>query len=161
MINRIQCPDCEKLTEVSEILKETNVVIKGKNVTFNAPMYKCSVCGSEFQTMEQLEESLKLGKNAAEKKYDEITPEKIISIREKYNASQKAFAIILGMGELTINKYEQGEKPSSSNRMLLLLSEDPACFYKMYEINKCKIGTIQKQKIEQSAVLQKILKGKF
>ena len=65
--------------------------------------------------------------------------------------------MILGMGELTINKYEQGEKPSSSNRMLLLLSDDPACFYKMYEINKYKIGALQKEKIEHSAVLQRFM----
>lgn len=157
MISKLSCPDCEKVVEVSEIKKETNVVINGKNVSFLAPMYKCSVCGCEFQTMEQLEESLKLGKSAAEKQSDELTPEKIISIREKYNASQKAFSIILGMGELTINKYEHGEKPSSSNRMLLLLSDDPACFYKMYEINKYKIGALQKEKIEHSAVLQRFM----
>lgn len=54
------------------------------------------------------------------------------------------------MGELTINKYEQGEKPSSSNRMLILLSGAPACFYKMYTINKYKIGAIQREKIECS-----------
>ena len=120
-------------------------------------MFKCSVCGSEFQTMEQLEASLKIGKEAAEKAEDQLTPEKIISIREKYNASQKAFAIILGMGELTINKYEQGEKPSSSNRLLLLLSEDPACFYKMYTINKYKIGSVQKEKIEKSPVLRQYI----
>ncbi len=156
MIKKMSCPDCEKIVDVLQIQKETNVVIKGKSVTFLAPMYKCSVCGAEFQTMEQLEESLKLGREAAEKN-DELTPAKIVAIREKYNVSQKAFAIILGMGELTINKYEQGEKPSSSNRMLLLLSEDPACFYKMYEINKYKIGEIQKEKIEHSAGLKKFI----
>ncbi len=153
----MSCPDCEKIVEVSAIKKETNVVIKGKPVSFFAPMFKCSLCGAEFQTMEQLEESLKLGKEAAERTDNELTPEKIISIREKYNASQKAFAIILGMGELTINKYEQGEKPSSSNRMLILLSEDPACFYKMYTINKYKIGAVQKEKIEHSPVLMKFI----
>lgn len=157
MIKEMSCPDCEKIVVVSEIRKETNVVIKGKNISFLVPMYKCSVCGSEFQTMEQLEESLKLGKQSAAYAENELTPEKIISIREKYNASQKAFAMILGMGELTINKYEQGEKPSSSNRMLLLLSQDPGCFYKMYEINKYKIGDVQKEKIEHSAGLSRFI----
>ncbi|MCQ2593299.1 MAG: type II toxin-antitoxin system MqsA family antitoxin [Treponema sp.] len=158
MNKNMSCPDCEKVVEVSEIHKETNVVINGKSVSFFAPMCKCTICGAEFQTMEQLEESLKLGKQAAENNENDLTPEKIISIREKYNASQKAFAIILGMGELTINKYEQGEKPSSSNRMLLLLSEDPACFYKMYSINKNKIGAIQKEKIEHSPILSSYIK---
>lgn len=155
MIKKMSCPDCEKVVDVEEIKKETNVIMHGKSISFMAPMYRCNVCKAEFQTMEQLEESLKLGQQAAKEAENDLTPEKIIAIREKYNASQKAFAIILGMGELTINKYEQGEKPSSSNRMLLLLSEDPACFYKMYEINKNKIGKIQKDKIEHSVELEK------
>ena len=62
MLIKMSCPDCEKVVEVSEIKKETNVDINGKNVFFLAPMCKCSVCGSEFQTMEQLEQSLKLAK---------------------------------------------------------------------------------------------------
>ena len=40
MISKLSCPDCEKVVEVSEIKKETNVVINGKNVSFLAPMYK-------------------------------------------------------------------------------------------------------------------------
>ena len=70
-------------------------------------MLKCAVCGCEFQTIEQLEESLKIGKVAAEKAEDELTPEKIISIREK---------------------------PSSSNRMLLLQLQEKPMMDKMLNI---------------------------
>lgn len=82
---------------------------------------------------------------------DSVSPEKIISIRESYNASQKAFGLILGMGELTINSYEQGKSiPMSSNRLLLHLSENPLIFFEMYERNKNKIGAIQRERIESS-----------
>lgn len=151
------CPDCEKTVKVTEIEKQVEIVIEGKNISFMSPMYKCTECGCEFQSMKQLEISLNRGNRMADEIRNPLTPQKIVSIREKYNASQKAFAAILGMGELTINKYEQGEKPSSSNKMLLLLSDDPACFYKMYEINKNKIGIIQKEKIEKSKALKKYI----
>ena len=82
---------------------------------------------------------------------ESVSPEKIISIRESYNASQKAFGLILGMGELTINSYEQGKSiPMSSNRLLLHLSENPLIFFEMYERNKNKIGAIQRERIEAS-----------
>lgn len=46
---------------------------------------------------------------------------------EKYNAIQKAFVIILGMGELTINKYKIGavqkEKIEHSPVLMKFLSE--------------------------------------
>ena len=88
-----------------------------------------------------------------------VSPEKIIAIRESYNASQKAFGLILGMGELTINSYEQGKSiPMSSNRLLLHLSENPLIFFEMYERNKNKIGAIQRERIEASLPYQKCKK---
>ena len=88
-----------------------------------------------------------------------VSPEKIIAIRESYNASQKAFGLILGMGELTINSYEQGKSiPMSSNRLLLHLSENPLIFFEMYERNKNKIGAIQRERIESSQAFKKYKK---
>lgn len=87
---------------------------------------------------------------------DSVNPAKIISIRESYNASQKAFGLILGMGELTINSYEQGKSiPVSSNRLLLHLSENPLIFFEMYERNKSKIGAIQRERIEASEAFKR------
>ena len=88
-----------------------------------------------------------------------VSPEKIIAIRESYNASQKAFGLILGMGELTINSYEQGKSiPMSSNRLLLHLSENPLIFFEMYERNKNKIGAKQRERIEASQAYKKCKK---
>ena len=88
-----------------------------------------------------------------------VSPAKIIAIRESYNASQKAFGLILGMGELTINSYEQGKSiPMSSNRLLLHLSENPLIFFEMYERNKNKIGARQRERIEASLAYKKYIK---
>ena len=91
---------------------------------------------------------------------ESVSPAKIIAIRESYNASQKAFGLILGMGELTINSYEQGKSiPVSSNRLLLHLSENPLIFFEMYERNKNKIGAIQRERIESSEAFKNYQKS--
>lgn len=78
------------------------------------------------------------------------SPEALVSLRARYNASQKAFGAILGFGELTMNSYESGSTPDSTNRLLLKLAADPLIFKAMYEINSGKIGALQRKRIEDS-----------
>jgi hypothetical protein len=42
----------------------------------------------------------------------------IVALRSRYGASQKAFELILGFGELTMNSFEQDAVPDSANRLL-------------------------------------------
>ena len=107
-----------------------------------------------------MDKNLIAAREAYELLEESVSPAKIIAIRESYNASQKAFGLILGMGELTINSYEQGKSiPVSSNRLLLHLSENPLIFFEMYERNKNKIGAIQRERIESSEAFKNYQKS--
>ena len=108
---------------------------------------------------QMMDENLLTARETYELLEDSVSPAKIIAIRESYNASQKAFGLILGMGQLTINSYEQGKSiPMSSNRLLLHLSENPLIFFEMYERNKNKIGARQRERIESSLAYKKYIK---
>lgn len=50
---------------------------------------------------------------------DDITPERIKSIRKRYGLSQQAFARILGIGPASMARYEKGAKPSKANANLI------------------------------------------
>lgn len=148
---KMSCPYCEAIHDVKEVSRKESIVIKGKTVTYKAIHYECSNCHEIFDSAEMMDQNLLAAREAYELLENSVSPEKIISIRESYNASQKAFGLILGMGELTINSYEQGKSiPMSSNRLLLHLSENPLIFFEMYERNKNKIGAIQRERIESS-----------
>lgn len=56
---------------------------------------------------------------------DEITPQTIKSIRKRYGLSQQAFARILGIGEASIARYEQGVTPSKANANLIRAAAIP------------------------------------
>ena len=148
---KMSCPYCEAIHDVQEIKRSGSIVIKGKNVTYNAVHYECCNCHEIFDSADMMDQNLLAAREAYELLESSVSPAKIIAIRESYNASQKAFGLILGMGELTINSYEQGKSiPMSSNRLLLHLSENPLIFFEMYERNKNKIGAIQRERIESS-----------
>lgn len=153
---KMSCPYCEAIHEVRKIKRKESIVFKGKNVSYEAVHYECSNCHEVFDSAQMMDENLLAAREAYELQEESVSPAKIISIRESYNASQKAFGLILGMGELTINSYEQGKSiPMSSNRLLLHLSENPLIFFEMYERNKNKIGAIQRERIESSEAFKK------
>lgn len=148
---KLSCPYCEAVHVVKEIKRKESILFKGRDITYQAVHYQCTNCHEIFDSADMMDENLLAAREAYELLESSVSPEKIIAIRESYNASQKAFGLILGMGELTINSYEQGKSiPISSNRLLLHLSENPLIFFEMYERNKNKIGAIQRERIESS-----------
>lgn len=61
-------------------------------------------------------------------------------IRDKYNINQKDFSKILGLGEITIHRYENGTIQTNANDSIIRFSEDPYSMDKFAYKNKCKIS---------------------
>ena len=150
MADRISCPSCEAVRDVEVVERDEKVTIKGREVPFRARFSRCTLCGKEFETPERLDANLLAAREAYAHLYEAPTPAQLVSLRSRYGASQKAFGLILGFGELTMNSYEKGASPDSTNRLLLRLAENPVIFRAMYELNRDRIGAIQRQRIESS-----------
>jgi len=151
MTKKIMCFACETERDHKVLGRKQTVTIKGKEVSFVSYLYQCSVCGEEIETSEQLDANLEAAREIYSRLYESPSPVELIALRSRYGASQKAFGLILGFGELTMNSYEKSAMPNSTNRLLLRLAADPYCFKKMYEINKHRIGETQRKRIESSA----------
>lgn len=151
MPNKLPCSRCGVSQDIKIVERVEQATIKGKVISYNAMYSQCCTCGDEFLTSDQLDANLHAAHEAYALLYEAPSPEALVTLRECYNASQKAFSIILGFGELTMNSYENGGTPDSTNRLLLKLSADPYVFRAMYEINSSRIGAIQRRRIEESA----------
>jgi putative zinc finger/helix-turn-helix YgiT family protein len=130
--------------------REETARVKGREVTFTSHFYRCTTCGEELQTAEQLDESLDAAREAYARQYETPSPERLAELRARYGASQKAFGLLLGFGEPTMNNYEKGSIPNPPNRLLLKLAENPVIFRAVYEENKNRIGATQRRRIEES-----------
>jgi len=89
----------------------------------------------------------KLEDENLEKIYDQyrkkrglLTPEQIKNIREKYGLSQRAFSRILGWGEITIHRYENGALQDRSHNDSLILLQNPNNMKTLLEKNKDRIN---------------------
>lgn len=150
MTIRLPCSRCATTRDIEVTDREEKVTIKGKEVSFLAHFSRCTTCGEEFEGPGQLDANLDAAREAYARLYESPTPDALVALRARYGASQKAFGSILGFGELTMNGYEQGGTPDPTNRLLLKLADDPSIFKAMYDINKGKIGAIQRRRIEDS-----------
>ncbi len=150
MGKRMPCPHCGISTVFTIEDRREKVTIKGREVAFISRVSRCEKCGEELETPGQLDENLDAAREAYARKYETASPEALVDLRARYNSGQKAFGQILGFGELTMNSYEQGTVPDSTNRLLLALAENPLIFKAMYNINKLRIGAIQRERIESS-----------
>lgn len=150
MSNQLPCSRCGVMRDMEVFALEEQMTIKDKEVSFRAHFSRCQICGNEFETSEQLDANLDAAREAYAKLYESPSPEELVALRKRYNASQKAFGMILGFGELTMNGYEGGGIPDSTNRLLLKLAADPYIFKAMFEMNSGKIGAIQRRRIIES-----------
>lgn len=157
MTTRLPCSRCATTRDIEVAEREEKVTIKGKEVSFLAHFSRCTTCGEEFEGPGQLDANLAAAREAYARLYESPAPDALVALRARYGASQKAFGAILGFGELTMNGYEQGGTPDPTNRLLIKLADDPSAFKAMYDINKGKIGAIQRRRIEESEGYQKAI----
>jgi putative zinc finger/helix-turn-helix YgiT family protein len=150
MTSPMACPRCEMNRDVEVFEREETVTISGRDVAFKAQLSRCTVCGEEFEAPGQLDANLTAAREAWSRLYQSPAPAALVELRNKYGASQKAFGLVLGLGALTMNTYEQGATPDSANRLLLKLAENPVFFKAMYSVNRQRIGAIQRKRIESS-----------
>lgn len=79
----------------------------------------------------------------------EITVEEIKGIRNKYGLSQQAFARLLGLGETSIVRYENGQVPSKANANLIRAANHPSFVAECLEQESINISADQRENLEK------------
>jgi putative zinc finger/helix-turn-helix YgiT family protein len=69
----------------------------------------CSACGEKFFTAQQSRELSRRVKAAARSHMKVLSPEQIVSIREKLGLSQEALEDLLGLGAKVVTRWENGK----------------------------------------------------
>lgn len=80
---------------------------------------------------------------------DEITPETIKEIRGKYGLSQQSFAKLLGIGEASMVRYENGQEPSKANANLIRAASSAQFMRNCIQRDGNLIPPAQRERAEQ------------
>lgn len=140
MKKHMYCPTCEMKKEI-EILKEKEIYpVKNEPTEVVAEVTYCTHCREQIWNEEVDTKNLE----KAYRKYRDtnglLQPEDIKKIRQKYNLTQTSFAKILGVGEKTITRYENGSIQDLAQNNLIALSDYVDVFKLLLDKNKTFIS---------------------
>ena len=131
------------MTEYDVIERPDTFEIRGDTVTVDARIAVCRLCGQEMG-LAQLDDATYSAAYAVYRaRHGLLQPEQIRALRSKYGLGQKAFSRLLGWGEITLARYEQGSLQSASHDQMLRLAEDPAFVRRLLAKNAASLTAAQ------------------
>ncbi|MBN2876946.1 MAG: DUF4065 domain-containing protein [Bacilli bacterium] len=137
--------------ELEEIHNVEETTFKGETIHYIAAKEYCKNADEYIISEEQIKANDLRMKNAYRQKVGLLTSNEILDIRNQYDASQKDFARILGLGELTVTRYENHQiQDKAYDNVLREVRDNPMFFHqllleKKQELSKRSFHKIMKQ----------------
>jgi len=143
------CPNCEDYTNVALGVEKEVYNVRGEPIEIEAEVVICQKCGAKIFDEERDSRNLEKVYSLYRKKYNRLSANEIRSIREKYGLSQRALSRLLGWGEITIHRYENGAIQDNMHDNLLRLIEDPQNMQKLFKPNRNKLPSYTAARLEK------------
>ena len=146
-MSTVFCPNCEKITDIEHVKIVEDIEIRGERISVPAEFFKCLSCGEEFDDPKSKQDPLIEAYREYRRRYDLMQPEDIRALRQRYGLTQKELAKLLGFGEITISRYENGALQDNSHNELLRMIENPSNLLAIIEKNGGFLSEGKKQKL--------------
>jgi putative zinc finger/helix-turn-helix YgiT family protein len=143
------CPNCEEYAEAMLGVEKEVYHVRGEPIEIEAEVAICQKCGEKIFDEERDSRNLEKAYSHYREKHNLLSPDKIRTIRDKYGLSQRALARLLGWGEITIHRYENGAIQDNVHDSLLRLIEDPENMQKFLEANRNKLPSYTAARLEK------------
>lgn len=149
------CYECAKNvnTKIVEGYEAFNV--KGTEIKVLSKKRVCSECGEEMSDVELDDATLTMVYEQYKVMNNMLTSKEIKKIREKYSISQKGLALVLGWGEKTITRYENGSLQDKTHDSILKSINNYSKFIEYWEKNKDKLSKNDRTKVETKLNISK------
>ena len=107
--------------------------VRGEEISVEMPVRICSACGALINDNELDNASIIATYDVYRERHNIIFPAEIVAIRDKYGLSQKNLALLLGLGEVTVHRYEGGALAEVAPSKLLRLMNEPSNMRRMLD----------------------------
>jgi putative zinc finger/helix-turn-helix YgiT family protein len=127
------CSNCEKETRFEPVTKEEVIRVRNKPITIELQYLKCAECGDEVFDPGLNVDPFSLAYRKYRKEYGFLQPEEIREWRKANKLTQGELAKLLGLGGVTISRYENGALQDPSHEKLLRLAMNPSNLLQLIE----------------------------
>ncbi len=122
-------------------IRKVSVDVKGFLIDFDE-YYLVDENGKEiFDRNIEIENDQRLY-DIYKKKNNLLTNEEIKKIRKKYDLTQKEYALVIGVGEVTVHRFEKGSIQTEAVDSIMKLSNDPDNMYFLLLQNRKNVDDI-------------------
>lgn len=143
------CPNCEEYTEATLGVEKEVYNVRGEPIEIEAEVAICQKCGMKIFDEERDSQNLEKAYRHYREVHNLLSADEIRSIREKYGLSQRALSRLLGWGEITIHRYENGAVQDNVHNSTLRLIEDPRNMQNLFEANRNKLPSYTAARLEK------------
>ncbi len=148
-MKRAFCPNCEEYTEATVRVEKEVYNVRGEPIEIEAEVAICQKCGEKIFDEERDSRNLEKAYSHYREKHNLLSADEIRLIREKYGLSQRALSRLLGWGEITIHRYENGAVQDNAHNNLLHLIENPENIQTLFEANRNKLPSHIASRLEK------------
>jgi putative zinc finger/helix-turn-helix YgiT family protein len=119
------CETCGPVNRTRVEKKTETYPVKGEDITILANVRTCVRCGKGVNDRALDSKNIQAAYGLYRRNHHIITPDEIRSMRESYGLSQRSLGALLGWGEITIHRYENGNLPDDAHCQVLRFIQDP------------------------------------
>jgi len=143
------CPTCMKDTDVHIEDRRETLPVRGEDIDVESHVAVCSACGEDVWIDELEDETLARAFAEYRRRHRLLQPEEMKRIRKRWGLGQRAFAQLLGWGEITLHRYESGSLQDAAHDAQLRMAERAENVRILLESNGERITPRQRETVEQ------------
>ncbi len=130
--------------------------VRGESITIKARVRFNIKTGETIFDKEVDEANIQKVYNIYREKYNILSSQKITELRKNYGLTQKNMSLLLGWGDVTISRYENGSLLSNSHNETFIQFKNPIFVKNLiarngYKLSSCNIDKI-KSKVEEISI---------
>jgi putative zinc finger/helix-turn-helix YgiT family protein len=145
------CPICEKESEIEKVSMKEIITVRGEKVTVPVDLYKCHACGESFEDPKAEYGPVELAYREYRRGRGYLQPEEIRAFRSRLGLTQSEWGKLLGFGDVSISRWENGALQDDAHDKALRLSMDPQILVKLIEESPDALP-----KVKRDALLERL-----
>ncbi len=142
------CSQCMKETDVHIEDRRETLPVRGEDIEVEARVAVCSSCGEDVWLDELEDETLRRAYTEYRRRHGLLQPEEMQRIRRRWGLGRRAFALLLGWGEITLHRYETGSLQDSAHDLQLRMAERPENLRMLLKANGGRLTVRQRETVE-------------
>ncbi len=143
------CEQCGRSVPTCVEERRETFPVKGEPVEVRCHVRVCAECGNDIYDKDLDSASLEAAYRIYRERHNIISPAEIVSLRGRYGLSQRGLATLLGWGEITVHRYENGSLPDQAHNNMLKLLRDPKNMAEIFTENSHRLPERARNKAEE------------